>query len=102
MVAPLWEHAQADDATVERLTRALGLEPVIEAALDGGPFDARELEGGLANVLMVGHEPVFSGVVHELTGARVVFKKGGVAAVERDALVILLRPAELRAIAGTG
>ena len=80
----------------------LGLEPVIEAALDGGAFDAREREGGLANVLMVGHEPVFSGVVHELTGARVVFKKGGVAAVERDALVILLRPAELRAIAGTG
>ena len=33
MVAPLWEHAQADDATVERLTRALGLEPVIARLL---------------------------------------------------------------------
>src|SRR6266536_312748 len=33
MIAPLWEHAQADGATVERLTRALGIEPVIARLL---------------------------------------------------------------------
>ena len=32
-------------------------------------------------VLVVGHEPDFSQVVHDLTGGRVDFKKGGVAAV---------------------
>jgi len=56
-----------------------------------------------AKVLVVGHEPSFSRVVHDLTGARVDFKKGGVAAirVERAAgeLLVLLRPRELETIA---
>ena len=56
-----------------------------------------------ARVLAVGHEPDFSQVVHDLTGARVDFKKGGVAAVrvERGAgtLLVLLRPRELESIA---
>ena len=45
--------------------------------------DARELlleHGDGARVLVVGHDPTFSQVVHDLTGARVDFKKGGVAA----------------------
>ena len=56
-------------------------------------------------VLVVGHEPDFSQVVHDLTGARVDFKKGGVAAIRIDGhtgaeLIALLRPRELAAIAG--
>jgi phosphohistidine phosphatase len=78
----------------------LGLEPQVEPALGGGPFDARELEAGLGNVLMVGHEPVFSDTVRDLTGARVAMKKAGVAAIDGHVLVVLLRPAELKAIAG--
>lgn len=80
----------------------LGLEPQVEPALDGGPFDARDLEAGLDNVLMVGHEPVFSGTVQDLTGARVTMKKAGVAAIDGHVLLLLLRPAELKAIAGIG
>jgi phosphohistidine phosphatase len=56
-----------------------------------------------AHVLAVGHEPTFSQVVHDLTGARVDFKKGGVAAirVERGSgeLLVLMRPRELEALA---
>ena len=50
-------------------------------------------------VLVVGHEPDFSQVVYDLTGARVDFKKGGIAAVRMDGtrgeLIALLRPREL-------
>jgi phosphohistidine phosphatase len=56
-----------------------------------------------ARVLVVGHEPSFSQVVFDLTGGRVDFKKGGIAAVriERDAgeLLALLRPRELESLA---
>ena len=40
--------------------------------------------GDDARVLVVGHEPDFSQVVHDLTGGRVDFKKGGVAAVREE------------------
>jgi phosphohistidine phosphatase len=55
-------------------------------------------------MLMVGHEPDLSRLLHELTGARADFKKGGVAAVRLEGaggeLVVLLRPRELALIAG--
>jgi phosphohistidine phosphatase len=55
-----------------------------------------------ADLLIVGHEPDFSQIVHDLTGARIDMKKGGVACVRLDGsrgeLIILLRPRELRAI----
>ena len=54
-------------------------------------------------ILVVGHEPSFSQVVFDLTGGRVDFKKGGVAAVriERGSgeLLVLLRPRELESLA---
>ena len=54
-------------------------------------------------MLVVGHEPSFSQVVLDLTGGRVDFKKGGVAAVrvERTVgeLLVLLRPRELESLA---
>jgi len=68
--------------------------------------DALELAAAGDRVLLVGHEPDFGQVVHDLTGARVDFKKGGVAGIRlRGAgggeLVVLLRPRELDRIAGT-
>src|ERR687893_62349 len=54
-------------------------------------------------ILVVGHNPSFEQVVHDLTGARVNFKKGGVAAVRisgsRGELLALLRPRELESLA---
>jgi phosphohistidine phosphatase len=90
--------------TAELACAALGIEPVDEDSLAEG-FDGR---GALAlmaaarpdqRVLVVGHEPDFSQVVHDLTGARVDFKKGGIAGVRLDGsrgeLIALLRPREL-------
>jgi phosphohistidine phosphatase len=54
-------------------------------------------------ILVVGHNPPFAQVVLDLTGARIDFKKGGVAAVRvsggRAELLALLRPRELESLA---
>ena len=90
----------------------LELEPVEHRPLASGfsRADALELAGAIGadeRLLLVGHEPDFSQVVRDLTGARVDFKKGGVAGVRLEGttggeLIVLLRPKELAAIAGAG
>jgi phosphohistidine phosphatase len=73
----------------------------LEPKLAGGPFDAEALAAGLGeDVLLVGHDPDFSAAVHSLTGAQVRMKKGGLAGLERGELMVLMRPRELKAIAG--
>jgi phosphohistidine phosphatase len=87
----------------------LGVEPTEHAPLGGGfsVDDALELvaaAGTDQRVLVVGHEPDFSQVVHDLTGARIDLKKGGIAGVRLDGtrgeLIVLLRPRELVRICG--
>jgi phosphohistidine phosphatase len=80
----------------------LGVEPTHEPRLAGGPFDAEQLAAGLDehDVLLVGHDPDFSMAVHSLTGAQVRMKKGGLAGIDKGELKVLMRPAELAAIAG--
>ena len=68
-------------------------------ALAGGDFDPHDVAAGRKNVLLVGHEPDFSRAIQAATGARVDLKKGGLAAIDDEVLVTLLRPAQLRAIA---
>jgi phosphohistidine phosphatase len=90
--------------TARLAAAALGVEPIEIAGLAQG-FDAaaaRELllaADPEERVLVVGHNPDFAQVVHDLTGARVDFKKGGVAGVRLDGtqgeLIALLRPREL-------
>jgi phosphohistidine phosphatase len=97
--------------TAKLACASLGVQVVEAASVEGdfGTRDAGELlraHGEDACVLVVGHNPDFEQVVHDLTGARVDFKKGGVAAVRmrgssRGDLIVLLRPAELEAIAAT-
>jgi len=77
----------------------LDVEVSIENGLQGGPFDPRELVGDLDSVLLVGHDPDFSMAVHATTGAQVRMKKGGLVAISKGELIVLLRPAELEAIA---
>lgn len=78
------------------------LDAAVEIAeeLRGGPFDALALAAGRGDVLLVGHEPDFSNAVADLTGGRVRLRKGGIACVEGNLLHALLRPKELRRIAG--
>jgi len=75
-------------------------------------FDAAAARGALvgvgaaAHVLLVGHEPDLSGVIAQLTGARVELKKGGLALIRLEAggaqLALLMRPRELALIADGG
>jgi phosphohistidine phosphatase len=86
----------------------IGVEPVEHEPLASG-FDRDEAlallhaAGDDRRVLAVGHEPDFSQVVHDLTGARIDLKKGGIAGVRMDGargeLVVLLRPREITPIA---
>ena len=83
--------------------------PAVHPPLAGG-FDARDALAALSDVaadgrvLIVGHEPDLSGVIAELTGARVDLKKGGLAVVRLEGvggeLAVLMRPRELALIAG--
>jgi phosphohistidine phosphatase len=86
---------------------ALGDEPIVTPVLaeDFSVADARDLLLGVepdGRILVVGHNPDFAQVVYDLTGARVDFKKGGVAGIRIDGLrgelITLLRPRELARI----
>ena len=97
--------------TARLACEALDVEPVVHEPLREG-FDAGEAiallhaAGVDQRVLVVGHNPDFVQVVHDLTGARIELKKGGVAGVRLDGgsgeLLSLLRPRELDRICGTG
>jgi phosphohistidine phosphatase len=90
-----------------RDTARLAAEPlgvdVSEDATIAEDFTRRDAEtlasGHDGAVLVVGHEPDFSQIVYDLTGGRVDFKKGGIAAVAlgpSPELVLLVRPADLK------
>ena len=87
--------------------QAMKCEPVEHEALTAGfdVDDALELlaaAGDDKRVLVVGHDPDFSQLVHDLPGARVSLKKGGIAGIKVDGrqgeLLALLRPRELERI----
>ncbi len=85
--------------TAQRACEPLGVAVTIEPALSGEPFDVHALTAGLGDVMLVGHDPSFSLLLHALTGAQVRMKKGSVAGISKGELVSLLRPGELVAIA---
>src|SRR5262245_25463775 len=85
----------------------LGIEPIDHEPLSGG-FTADDAMTLLAaseadqRRLVVGHDPDFSQVVYDLTGGRIDFKKGAIAAIRLNGsqgeLIALLRPRELARI----
>jgi phosphohistidine phosphatase len=85
--------------TAQRACAPLGVEVTVDRRLAGEPFDPDDLVAGLGEVLLVGHDPSFSLTLHDLTGAQSRMKKGGLAGIAKGELVVLLRPAELSAIA---
>ena len=80
--------------------QVLGVEVEIDDRLAGGDFDPLELAAGRGEVMLVGHEPDCSQAVAMVTGSRVKMKKGGIAAIDDHLLHALLRPKDLREIAG--
>jgi phosphohistidine phosphatase len=85
--------------TAELACEPLGIPVSTAEALSGEPFDVRDVTAGLENVLLVGHDPSFTLTLHDLTGAQARLAKGGLAAVEKGELLVLLRTSETEAIA---
>ncbi len=86
--------------TAQHACAPLGVDVTLDRRLAGEPFDAYDLAAGLGDVLLVGHDPSFTLTLHDLTGAQARMRKGGLAGISKGELVVLLRPAELGAIAG--
>jgi phosphohistidine phosphatase len=87
--------------TAELACESVGCPIEDDDRLAGGDFDPLELAAGRGEVMLVGHEPDFSSAVAMVTGSRVKFKKGGVAAIDDHVLHVLLRPKDLKQIAGS-
>ena len=102
--SPLLRARQTADIAAKELGHKAG---VVEDERLANGFDLGKLAALLADIgrppraMLVGHEPSFSGTIGELTGARVVCKKGSVARVDvsesdgttlRGELVWLLPP----------
>jgi phosphohistidine phosphatase len=91
--------------TAQLAAAELGLKISEDDALSPG-FTSADLDALLARhpgecIVLVGHDPDFSAIVHDVTGANVSFPKGGVASVELPSgeLRWLLRPRALRLLA---
>jgi phosphohistidine phosphatase len=93
--------------TAEIIAHELGAPLADDPALLGLELD--DLAGLTArhgdDLVLVGHEPDFSALVHAITGARISFPKAGAAAIEpiegqRGELRWFLRPRALAMIAG--
>lgn len=88
----------------------LGVEAVVHEPLSSGfelddTVELLHAAGPDKRLLIVGHNPDFEQVVHDLTGARVDLKKGGIAGVRlrtprHGELLALMRPREITRIAG--
>jgi phosphohistidine phosphatase len=86
--------------TAELACAELGVPVEEDERLKGGDFDPLEVAAGRGEAMLVGHEPDFSQAVALATGSRVKMKKGGIAAIDDHILHALLRPKDLKAIAG--
>jgi phosphohistidine phosphatase len=94
LTSPKVRARQTAELACESLDCAIEEDP----RLAGGDFDPLEVSAGRGEVMLVGHEPDFSGAVALVTGSRVKMKKGGVAALDDHILHVLLRPKDLKAI----
>jgi phosphohistidine phosphatase len=88
-------------STAELACEALDAPVEEDDRLARGDFDPLEVAAGRDEVMLVGHEPDFSSAIAMVTGSRVKMKKGGLAAIDDHLLHLLLRPKDLKAIAGS-
>jgi len=86
--------------TADLACKVLGVDVEEDDRLAGGDFDPVELAAGRGEVVLVGHEPDCSQAVALATGSRVKMKKGGLAGFDDHMLHILMRPKDLKQIAG--
>ena len=91
--------------TARLACEGLGVNYEIVTSMSAG-FDTGDLREllqiaeGDGPLLFVGHEPDFSQIAYDVTGARIDLDKGGVYALSGSELIVLLRPRELASLAG--
>lgn len=92
----------AQEACGELLFKPVEFNPLAGGFDGAAALDLLGPEHG-DRVLIVGHEPDFSQIVYDLTGARIDMKKGGLAGIRvgsvRRELIVLMRPHELLEVA---
>ena len=88
--------------TAELACRPLGVDVNVTQELAGAPFEPEHVAAGLESVLLVGHDPSISLALHDATGSQVRMRKGGLAAIKKGELIVLLRPTEIGLIAQAG
>jgi phosphohistidine phosphatase len=95
------EKVRAKDTAEIVCTELGGLEVQEDKRLRDREFNPLDIaaEHPGEELLLVGHEPDFSGAVALVTGSRVKLKKGGLAAIDDHVLHALYRPKDLSAIA---
>ena len=91
--------------TARLACEGLGVNFEVVASMSAGfdTGDLRELlqiQEGDGPLLFVGHEPDFSQVAYDITGARIDLEKGGIYALSGEQLIALLRARELASLAG--
>lgn len=84
--------------TARLACQSLEVEPEIATELSGSDFDSTGLTAGRGETMLVGHEPSFSDEIARLTGAKAKLRKGGLAIVDSNTLLALMRPGDLAAI----
>ena len=83
--------------TADEIARELGLD-VTEDRSVVGLVHPKVLARHGDRLIVVGHEPDFSGVVRALTGARIEFPKAGAACLRDDELRWFMRPRQLELV----
>lgn len=85
LTSPLPRALQTAEIAAESLKVNVREEPLLQKGFTATKLAKvlRRTKGG--DVMLVGHEPDFTGVIRELTGGMVSLKKGGFARVDLDA-----------------
>ncbi len=80
--SPLLRALQTADIAAKELGIALERSPELAPGFDRRKCDTLVASRPKGDVMMVGHEPDFSGLIRALTGGRVKFGKAAVGAIE--------------------
>ncbi len=103
--SPLRRTTQTAEAAAKALGMTMTVEPTLAPGFDTARLSALITKYGGADLLLVGHEPDFSGTIRALAGGDVKMARGGFACVEiidqaamRGELVWLIPPKVFKSI----
>jgi phosphohistidine phosphatase len=101
VTSPLVRARQTAQLAAAELGLEISEDDALRPGFASGDLDALFVRHAGGCVVLVGHDPDFSAILRDVTGADVAFPKGGLASIELPGgeLRWLLRPRALRLIA---